>query len=166
MPKAGYSYLLAYKITVPIYDYTVEFCNRCSPYYPSRPTSSTAPSFPQLSSPRTHDQMVQAARSGMTNIPEGYKQKSLSSYIKLAGVSRGSIEELLNDFLSYARQYRISVWDKERVRREIGESREIWKILNGMPALPTSPSFPTLPTNPEIAINFLIDLSRTAGYLQ
>lgn len=28
MAKAGYEYLLAYKITVPIYDYTVEFCKR------------------------------------------------------------------------------------------------------------------------------------------
>lgn len=26
--KAGYEYLLAYKITVPIYDYTVVFCKR------------------------------------------------------------------------------------------------------------------------------------------
>lgn len=37
MAKAGYEYLLAYKITVPIYDYTVEFCNRCSPYHPNLP---------------------------------------------------------------------------------------------------------------------------------
>jgi len=84
MAKASYEYLLTYKITVPIYDYTVEFCDRCSPYRPN------LPHFPYLSSPRTHDQMVQAARSGMTNIPEGSKQNSLGGYIKLAGVSRGS----------------------------------------------------------------------------
>ena len=71
MAKASYEYLLAYKITVPIYDYTVEFCNRCSPYHPNLPDH---PNFPNLSSSRTHDQMVQAARSGMTNIPEGSKQ--------------------------------------------------------------------------------------------
>ena len=62
--KAGYEYLLAYKITVPIYDYTVEFCRRWIDY-----------------KSRTKDQMEQAARSGMTNIPEGYIQKSLASSI-------------------------------------------------------------------------------------
>ncbi|MEI6157990.1 MAG: four helix bundle protein [Atribacterota bacterium] len=176
--KSGYEFLLAFKITVPIYDYTVEFCNRCSPFHrhlpssPSYPTHFDSPAFPSsvtfpvLSSPRTHDQMVQAARSGMTNIPEGYKQKSLSSYIKLSGVARGSIEELLHDFLSYAREHHIPVWDKERIRREIRESREIWKILNDTPTLPSNPIFPTLPKDPEIAVNLLIDLLKTAGFLQ
>jgi len=42
--------------------------------------------------------MVQAARSGKQNIAEGYKQKSLKSYIKLAGVAQGSIEELMLDY--------------------------------------------------------------------
>lgn len=157
---AGYEYLLAYKITVPVYDYTVEFCNRCSSYHP------TSLTFPPLSSPRTYDQMIQASRSGMTNIPEGSKQKSLATYIKLAGVSRGSIEELLNDYLSYARQHQIVIWEKDRVRREIRESGEIWDTLNNTSFLPTSPTFPSLPVSPEKAVNLLIDLCRTAGYLQ
>src|SRR3989344_8495597 len=110
--KAGYEYLLAYKLTVPIYDLTVEFVKKYIDY-----------------KSRTKDQMEQAARSGMQNIPEGHKQQSLASYIKLAGVARGSIEELLNDFLSYARQHQIPIWTKERVRRESGERREIWEIL-------------------------------------
>lgn len=63
--RAGYEYLLAYKITIPIYDYTVEFCNvHVDPYS------------------RTRDQMVQSARSGMQNIAEGNKQQSLQGYIK------------------------------------------------------------------------------------
>lgn len=62
--KAGYEYLLAYKITVPIYDLTVEFCKR----------------YIDLRS-RTKDQMEQAARSGMQNIAEGNRQQSLASYI-------------------------------------------------------------------------------------
>lgn len=161
---AGYEYLLAYKLTVPIYDYTVEFCNRCSPF--SSPSFPASPSFPPLSSSRTFDQMIQAARSGMANIPEGYKQESLSTYIKLAGVARGSLEELLNDFLAYARQHKISIWDKDKVRREIRESREIWEILNKTPTLPSSPSFPPLPTSPELSINLMIDLLKTACFLQ
>ena len=69
--------------------------------------------------------MEQAARSGMQNISEGNKQQSLSGYIRLAGVARGSLEELLKDFLAYARQNKIKVWEKERVIREIREIGEI-----------------------------------------
>ena len=163
--KAGYEYLLAYKITVPIYDYTIEFCHRCSSFQTS-PSPPTSPSFPPLSSKRTEDQMVQAARSGMQNIPEGNKQQSLSGYIKLAGVARGSEEELLNDYLSYARQHGIPIWEKEKVRREIKERGEIWEILTKTPTLPPSPSFPSLPKNPQLAVNLLVDLIKQAGYLQ
>ncbi len=99
--KAGYEYLLAYKLTVPIYDYTIEFCRRWIDY-----------------KSRTKDQMEQAGRSGMQNIAEGNKQQSLLGYIKLAGVSRGSLEELLKDYLAFARQNKLEVWEKERVIRE------------------------------------------------
>lgn len=93
---AGYEYLLAYKITVPIYDYTVVFCKKYRGL---------------LSSPRTYDQMVQAARSGNSNIPEGNQQASLEGYIKLTGVNRASLEELLKDFLSFARQNKVEIWE-------------------------------------------------------
>lgn len=109
MPKAGFEYLLAYKITVPIYDYTVEFCKKYRNF---------------LSSTRTYDQMVQAARSGMTNIPEGYQQASLQGYVKLTGVNKGSLEELLKDYLSFARQNRLEIWPKEKVIREVREVGE------------------------------------------
>lgn len=146
--KAGYEYLLAYKITVPIYDYTVEFCKR---WIDKRS--------------RTYDQMEQAARSGMTNIPEGNRQQSLGGYIKLTGVSRGSEEELLKDYTSYARQHRIAIWPKERVMREMGEIREIWGILHKTPTLPDNPNFPNLPYNPEKATNLMITLVHQANYL-
>ncbi len=146
--QAGYQYLLAYKITVPIYDYTVEFTKRWVSNYS-----------------RTVDQMVQAARSGMQNIAEGSKQQSLSSYIKLAGVARGSLEELLNDYYAFARQNNIAIWEKERIRREIRERGEIWKILARNETLPFSPSFPTLPTSKEQAVNLLVDLIKIANYL-
>ena len=159
MAKASYEYLLAYKITVPIYDYTVEFCDYCSPY------RTNPPHFPHLSSPRTLDQMVQGARSGMTNIPEGSKQNSLGGYIKLAGVSRGSYEELLKDFLAYARQHGIPVWDKDRAIREIREIGEIWEIIRKNPSLPDSPDFPHLPNHPDQAVNLMITLINQANYL-
>ncbi|MDP1722660.1 MAG: four helix bundle suffix domain-containing protein [Candidatus Gottesmanbacteria bacterium] len=166
--KAGYEYLLAYKITVPIYDYTVEFCTRCSPYrshHPYLPYHPDHPHFPYLSSARTHDQMVQAARSGMTNIPEGAKQESLAGYIKLSGVTRGSLEELLKDYLSYARQHGIPIWDRDRAIRDIREIGKIWEILRENPTLPDSPNFPHLPDQPGVAVNLMITLIHQANYL-
>ena len=156
--KAGYEYLLAYKITVPIYDYTVVFCKRCqSPNYPD---------FPNLSSYRTYDQMVQAARSGTANIAEGNQQASLEGYIKLTGVNRGSLEELLKDFLAYARQNRIPVWTKEEVVGKVRELGEVWEVLRKTPYLPDSPNFPDLPDHPTAAVNLMITLINQAIYLQ
>jgi four helix bundle suffix protein len=146
--KAGYEYLLAYKLTVPIYDLTVEFVKKYISYYS-----------------RTKDQMEQGARSGMQNIPEGFKQQSLAGYIKLCGVSRGSLEELLNDYLAFARQNRLEVWDKEEAKREIREIGEIWEIINASPTLPSQPNFPSLPPEPTKAINLLITLIQQANYL-
>lgn len=145
--KAGYEYLLAYKITVPIYDYTVTFCKRwINPYS------------------RTKDQMEQAARSGMQNILEGNKQESLKGYIKLSGVSRGSLEELLKDYLAYARQNQIPIYPKEKAIREIREIGEIWKIIKKTPTLPDSPNFPDLPDSSEQTVNLMITLVNQANY--
>lgn len=146
--KAGYEYLLAYKLTVPIYDYTVEFVKR----------------WISLRS-RTTDQMEQAARSGMQNISEGYKQEGLKGYIKLSGVARGSLEELLKDYMAYARQHRIEIWEKEKAIRAIWEIGVIWEIIRKNPALPDSPDFPSLPDRPDLAVNLLITLIHQANYL-
>lgn len=144
----GYGYLLAYKITVPIYDYTVEFCKRWVGKYS-----------------RTPDQMIQAGRSGTQNISEGSKQQSLKGYIKLAGVSRGSLEELLKDYEAFARQNGLRIWPIEKCKREIREIREIWGILRATPTLPDSPDFPALPGDKEKAVNFLITLINQANTL-
>lgn len=146
--KAGYEYLLAYKLTVPIYDYTVEFCKRWIPI-----------------KSRTTDQMIQAARSGMQNVAEGYSQESLSGYIYLAGISNGSIEELMKDYISYARQHKIGLWPKEKVLRELRELRELWGILRRTPTLPDSPEFPKFPEDPEKSVNLMITLTHQASYL-
>lgn len=54
LPHGGYEKLRAYVVAEAVYDATVVFCNR----------------FIDRRS-RTHDQMVQAARSGARNISEG-----------------------------------------------------------------------------------------------
>lgn len=64
-------------------------------------------------SDRTHDQMLQAARSGKQNIVEGRSDAASSAEmeIKLFGVARGSLHELLNDYEDYMRTRRIPFWD-------------------------------------------------------
>lgn len=72
-------------------------------------------------SDRTHDQMLQAARSGKQNIVEGRSDAASSAEmeIKLFGVARGSLHELLNDYEDYMRTRKINIWnsDNERFRR-------------------------------------------------
>lgn len=145
--QAGYEYLIAYKLTVVIYDLTVEFCNQYI-----------------LRTSRTHDQMVQASRGGSQNIAEGYKHVSLKGYIYLSGIARGSLEELLKDFLAYARQHKIIIWPKEKAQEEIREIGEIWEIIHKTPTLPDSPNFPALPRDETKAINLMISLVKQANY--
>ncbi len=89
----GYKGLPFFKQAEIIYDFTVEFCSRYID-----PKS------------RTKDQMVQAARSGKQNIAEGYLQKSFEGRIKLLGVARGSLEELLQDYQDFLRQHHLTLW--------------------------------------------------------
>lgn len=164
--RAGYEYLLAYKITVAIYDYTVVFCGRCGVRGVGKVGSVRGGQFPPLSSTRTFDQMVQAARSGMTNIPEGNQQASLEGYIKLTGVSSASLEELLKDYLAFARQNQLQVFGKEETVRRVREVGEVWGILKKTPTLPDFPNFPNLPNHPAKAVNLMITLVNQAIYLQ
>jgi four helix bundle suffix protein len=64
---------------------------------------------------RMTDQMVQAARSGRQNIAEGSAASGTSSKteLKLVGVARASLEELLLDFQDYLRQRELEQWPKE-----------------------------------------------------
>lgn len=149
--KAGYEYLLAYKITIPIYDYTVVFCKRYRQL---------------LSSTRTFDQMVQAARSGTMNIAEGNQQASLEGYIKLTGVNKAYLEELLKDFLAFSRQNSIPIWGKEETVRKVREVGDVWEILKATPTLPDYPNFPNLPNDLSYSVNLMITLINQAIYLQ
>jgi four helix bundle suffix protein len=71
---------------------------------------------------RTHDQMVQAARSGKQNIAEGSMASGTSkkTELKLIGVARASLEELLLDFQDFLRQKGLPLWGKEHPKaREV-----------------------------------------------
>lgn len=95
----GYKSLPFYQQSEIIHDFTVEFVKRYIRH-----------------GSRTVDQMEQAARSGKQNIAEGYLQKSLEGRIKLLGVSRGSLEELLKDYEDYLRQHGLSLWAKDSAK--------------------------------------------------
>ncbi len=99
MPHGGYEKLRAYKVAEVVYDATVVFCGR----------------FIEKWS-RTHDQMVQAARSGVRNISEGSGAAATSkkTEIHLTNVARASLsDELLKDYRSFLIQRRLPVWDKD-----------------------------------------------------
>jgi len=94
-PHGGYQKLLAYQKSVVVYDTTLYFCDR----------------FVDKRS-RTHDQMVQAARSGKQNILEGSEASATSkeTEIKLTNVARASQKELLEDYRDFMRNRGIEEW--------------------------------------------------------
>lgn len=67
---------------------------------------------------RTHDQIVQAARSGKQNIAEGCMASGTSkkTELKLVGVARASLEELLLDFEDFLRQKGLGLWGKDHAK--------------------------------------------------
>jgi four helix bundle suffix protein len=104
IPKhGGYRKLKSFQVAQLVYDVTVRFCDR---YIEKRS--------------RTHDQMVQAARSGVQNIAEGSKASGTSKKmeLKLTNVARASLEELRLDYEDYLRQRGLALWDKEDPRRK------------------------------------------------
>jgi len=109
---------------------------------------------------RTKEQMEQAARSGKQNIVEGASQgASLKGYIKLVGVARGSLEELLEDYKDFAIKNNISVWGR-RDRRFRGSRFFVSSEPN-----PSLPPIPPLPQDKELVVNLMIDLVTRTCYL-
>jgi four helix bundle protein len=96
-PHGGYQKLASYQMAEIVFDATAHFCNK---YIDKRS--------------RTHDQMIQAARSGKQNIVEGSMVSGTSKEmeIKLMGVARASLEELLNDYKDFLRVRGLPLWDK------------------------------------------------------
>lgn len=75
-------------------------------------------SLPQGS--RTIDQMRQAARSCKQNIVEGCADYTVStaSALKLLGIARGSLRELLEDYMDFLRQSGLAIWSPTDARTE------------------------------------------------
>ncbi len=143
-PHGGYRKLRSFQSAQQVYDATVVFCNR----------------FIDKRS-RTNDQMVQAARSGVQNIAEGSMASATSrkTELKLTGVARASLEELLLDYEDFLRQKGLRLWPKDapeavavrrRYRVDASDRSDPYKIA-------TAPA--------EVAANTLICLVNQASFL-
>lgn len=99
--SGDYSLWKVYRKAVIICDVTEMFINRALPR-----------------GSRTIDQMRQAARSCKQNIVEGVSDATVSAEmcIKLLGVARGSVRELLEDYGDFLRQHDYEIWAKEDAR--------------------------------------------------
>lgn len=99
LPKhGGYRRLKSFQVARLIYDVTTRFCAVWVDHHS-----------------RTHDQMVQAARSGVQNIAEGSQASGTSkkTELKLTNVARASLEELRLDYEDFLRQRRLTQWSPE-----------------------------------------------------
>lgn len=158
-PHGGYEKLRSYQAAQLVYDATVLFCDR----------------FIDKRS-RTHDQMVQAARSGVRNIAEGSMASATSrkTEIKLTNVARASLEELMLDYKDFLRHNRLPVWDKDspqaravrdRYRNLPSDSSD--RSDRSDPSNESDPSDPyrIAAASAEVAANTLVCLINQASYL-
>ncbi|MGD2013790.1 MAG: four helix bundle suffix domain-containing protein [Desulfobacterales bacterium] len=143
-PHGGFRNLKSYQMSKIVYDATAIFCDR----WIGRRS-------------RTHDQMVQAARSGKQNIAEGSMASGTSKKfeLKLVGVARASLEELLLDYQDFLRQRKLPLWGKENPK-----AQKIRKL-----AFKKNRSYRTYKTYiencPETAANTLICLIHQTNFL-
>ncbi|HKI01305.1 MAG TPA: four helix bundle suffix domain-containing protein [Thermoanaerobaculia bacterium] len=141
----GYKKLLSYQKAEIVYDATVSFCDR----------------FIDKRS-RTHDQMIQAARSGKQNIIEGSMASGTSkeTEIKLTNVARASLEELLADYRDFLRVRSLQEWPMEHAY--VARLRELNRIPDA-----TYATFRKGIENPDpaIAANVIIGLIRVTSVL-
>lgn len=143
----GYKNLLIYRLSVTIYDFTVLFCNR----WVNKKS-------------RTHDQMIQAARSGKQNIAEASKELSISSELVLSSVSRSSYTELSEDFEDFLRQKGLPIWKKDD-RRAL-RIRAFRESIETPTNLANLTNWTNLDFNdPENFANLMICLCYKQGYL-
>lgn len=146
MPRhGGYRKLRSHRAALAAYDATVVFCDR----------------FIERRS-RTHDQMVQAARSGVRNIEEGSVASATSkrTELKLTNVARASLEELMRDCEDFLRQRGLRLWGKDSpealaTRRRLASDPSDGSDVSDL--MKTAP--------PEVAANTLLCLINQASYL-
>ncbi len=146
-PHGGYRKLRSFQTARIVYDATIVFCDR----------------FIDKRS-RTHDQMVQAARSGVQNIAEGSMASATSkkTELKLTGVARASLEELLLDYEDFLRQRGLPVWHKNAPQALAVRTKYRAEELG---QLELQDPYAVRQASAEAAANTLICLIQQASYL-
>jgi len=141
----GYRDLKSFQNAAIVYDATVAFCDR----------------FIDKRS-RTHDQMVQAARSGKQNIVEGNMASGTSrkTELKLVGIARASLEELLQDFEDFLRQRGLELWAKDDPR-----AKEVRALVYKADRAYTAYRPYVEQGTPEVAANTVLCLIHQTNYL-
>ena len=144
----GYKKLMSYQMAEVVYDLTVLFCKTYMSYSSNKTYT------------RTYDQMVQAARSGKQNIAEGSMASGTSkkTELKLIGVARASLEELLVDYQDFLRTRGLPLWEKDDPQA---------KAVRAL-AYQSNKSYTTYMTyikSAESASNCLICIIHQANYL-
>ena len=145
-PHGGYRDLKSYQMAEIVHDATVVFCDR----------------FIDRRS-RTHDQMVQAARSGKQNIAEGSMASGTSkkTELKLVGVARASLEELLLDYQDYLRQHGLPLWGKDHP-----QARQVRGLCyTADRSYSTYKPYTEAPASAETAANTMVCVIHQANYL-
>jgi restriction system protein len=158
-PHGGYRKLRSFQCAQLVYDATVIFCDR----------------FVEKRS-RTHDQMIQAARSGVQNIAEGSVASATSkkTELKLTGVARASLEELLLDYEDFLRQRGLRIWAKDspealavrgRFRSDKSDLSEKSDLSDASDPSDKPDAYRIRTASPEVVANTLICLINQASYL-
>ena len=145
VPVIGAEQLRSYQKSEIVYDATVHFCNR---FLSKRD--------------RTHDQMVQAARSGKQNIIEGSLASGTSKEmeIKLTNVARASLEELLADYRDFLRTRGLEEWTADH--RHAVRLRDLNRQSNtNYETFRKGIEHP----EPEICANVILGLVKVTNYL-
>ena len=140
----GYRKMRRFHVAELVYDATLIFCDR----------------FIDKRS-RTHDQMVQAARSGQQNVVERSVASGTSKKgeLKLTNIARASLEELMRDYQDFLRQRGLPLWPKDSpealaVRRRYESDSSDESVLSDVKT-----------ATREIAANAMLCLINQASYL-
>jgi restriction system protein len=143
----GYRNLKSYQTAEIVYDATVVFCDR----------------FIDKRS-RTHDQMVQAARSGVQNIAEGSMASATSkkTELKLTGVARASLEELMLDYQAFLRQKGLRIWAKDSPEAVVVRRKY---LSDQSDRSDSSDPYGIATASPEMVANTIICLINQASFL-
>ena len=147
-PGDGYRRLRSFQLATIIYDATVSFCDR----------------FIERSS-RTHDRMVQAARSGRQNIAASGRIGAADGTTEtdLRNAARNSLDELLLDYEDFLRQRNLRAWAGDDSESQVVRNVALEHESHALDPLAYAAWLEH--KDPSVAVNAIICLIRQADVL-